>query len=469
MEKETVVSELLTLRGGLSLISKYTDEIKAEEEKRKIITEEKDERIKTKEEILDDKEHDIALARENIEKSKAEVLAARTALDGLNTHEYSDRASNEERARRTIEISRPSADDIYFDPADIDFDLDIDPYILPDFYDDFGEKVKKWIPVAGACYFLFFIFASIAYSIESIFWHIVSILAAAPATIPLVLTVTLPIIRLLIFLINPFVNYIICPLVKLLAVIFHLIIKAFYILTILPIRKLIYKKQYNELLKREIESGPRRMENIKNKYETQLESSRQKLQDAEDYLKEQVEYYENYEFELEEDIKMAKKSLADINNQLDILINKSKTLVAVMDENYSSILSRSDWGSIDFILHYLLTGRADTLKEALQQLDRQTQTDQIVGAIQSAEAAISSHIMSAYSNLGHVISQSFSRIDDRLKYVAVNMNSVGEHISEKIDMQIRAQEMNAALLEKSNTTNETLLHDLRYNQSHWIK
>ena len=48
---------------------------------------------------------------------------------------------------------------------------------------------------------------------------------------------------------------------------------------------------------------------------------------------------------------------------------------------FKSVLDIRDWKYIDLIIFYFESGRADTLKESLQQVDRPVQTDEILKEI----------------------------------------------------------------------------------------
>lgn len=144
-----------------------------------------------------------------------------------------------------------------------------------------------------------------------------------------------------------------------------------------------------------------------------------------------------------------------------------------LQSTFDIVINESDWKNLDLIIHYLTTGRADTIKEALYQVDRQRQTDQIVKAISIATEAMASHIENAYYKLGDGLARCFSRLNSNLQsmtreIVSAEKNSNSE-IARKLDMQISEAKTNSILLAKSNQTTEELLHDLRYNQRFWVK
>ena len=62
-------------------------------------------------------------------------------------------------------------------------------------------------------------------------------------------------------------------------------------------------------------------------------------------------------------------------------MNQVKRYTDALITEFSSVLDPRDWANIDLIIFYYETGRADTLKEALQQVDRQRQNEALIKAI----------------------------------------------------------------------------------------
>lgn len=162
--------------------------------------------------------------------------------------------------------------------------------------------------------------------------------------------------------------------------------------------------------------------------------------------------------------------------KIAFLVNQSKIIKSALSANYGFTLNESDWGNIDLIIHYLETGRADTLKEALALVDRQIQTNQIVSAINAASHSISAHINSALSKFADAMTVSFSKLDSTLQTISAQVAAstetshvIAEKINERLDANISELKVQSALIEKSNTTSERLVEDLKYNQKYWIK
>lgn len=76
-------------------------------------------------------------------------------------------------------------------------------------------------------------------------------------------------------------------------------------------------------------------------------------------------------------------------------------------DSYGKLLDERDWHILDLVIWQLETGRADTIKEALQLADRETQTDRIVSTMRSASDAIAQQIGRGFGNLQAQLSNSF--------------------------------------------------------------
>lgn len=138
-------------------------------------------------------------------------------------------------------------------------------------------------------------------------------------------------------------------------------------------------------------------------------------------------------------------------------------------DQFSDILDISDWENVDILIYYLTTNRADTLKEALQLLDRQKQTEMIVNEIHTANAAICQTLQQGFTALGQVVTSCFSRISDQLTQQhnekMQELQTINNNMKElKIEMGAVATEISwaNALQEKANATSAQLCQDIAY-------
>ena len=164
------------------------------------------------------------------------------------------------------------------------------------------------------------------------------------------------------------------------------------------------------------------------------------------------------------------KKVLEFNNdkQYKIINEKTKLAQSVYNEiknQMYGILSQSDWKHLDIIIYYLNTGRADTIKEALQQLDRHLQTQTIVNEIKSATRNITSEIKAMKVDIKAAINNCASVISRQIRLSSEQTNKIiNEKMSEVIEIQediLTQRELQNALIEKHNQTSQALVDECR--------
>ena len=177
----------------------------------------------------------------------------------------------------------------------------------------------------------------------------------------------------------------------------------------------------------------------------------------------------------------AEAEIQRINDEITALLSASCQISKALSDNYPWF-SESDWENTDLVIYYLQTGRADTIKEALYQVDRQRQTEQIVSVISQATQYLVGTINNNFYSLERLVKSSFQKL-------AFLVENSGRSISRAIEENtaiIREQAENArtigklqeklltetqlsnSLLAKANETSDELLNDLRYQQKYWV-
>lgn len=185
---------------------------------------------------------------------------------------------------------------------------------------------------------------------------------------------------------------------------------------------------------------------------------------------------------------MERKLLEPKLNECYAVVNRSKAIVE-RDRAYRSKLSQDmydrlvaqfktvldirDWQHIDLVIFYFETGRADTLKEALQQVDRRVQTDEIIEAIESAGSSIAATINVTMRELRSDLNKSFNRLSEQLAIQhAEQMTALGninrsiERTNESIAKLQSATENNGKTLENISSAanlNSALIAKIGYD------
>lgn len=134
------------------------------------------------------------------------------------------------------------------------------------------------------------------------------------------------------------------------------------------------------------------------------------------------------------------------------LMQSSKALYDEMTAQYHSLDLR-DWKYTDTLIYYFETGRADSVKEALQHLDRLIQTNEIIGTIkQSAKYICGS------------IERMSNSICARLDVMSRQLSTIGHAQAVQISQTsalLTQQSMQNALIAKMGTSSEQLASDVR--------
>lgn len=133
-----------------------------------------------------------------------------------------------------------------------------------------------------------------------------------------------------------------------------------------------------------------------------------------------------------------------------------------LENQYKDLLDIRDWKHLDLIIFYFETGRADSLKEALQLVDRQVQTDSIVNAVYTACSEICDTIKINTDRLGHLIGQGMITLSNQLVNLSTQMSDLHSYQIKQVNALLETQNALVALQEKSNRNSMQLMEDCRY-------
>lgn len=176
-------------------------------------------------------------------------------------------------------------------------------------------------------------------------------------------------------------------------------------------------------------------------------------------------------------IKKAKETIPICKQKLTEIGEKSQQIIDCAKKTYKLIDYR-DWKNVDLLIFYFETGRADSLKESLQLVDRQRQTNEIVKAIHYASEQISFSIQNSVQKLGTALALSFDRLSNQMqrqhrellenaekqRQSLDNINEGLKGITSKIEqansLQISNDQMQNALLSKIDKSSTSLAEDM---------
>ncbi|MBP3592627.1 MAG: hypothetical protein J6K14_09100 [Clostridia bacterium] len=164
------------------------------------------------------------------------------------------------------------------------------------------------------------------------------------------------------------------------------------------------------------------------------------------YAQESVDHQKLAEFKTSQGkaLDAVKKTLSE---ETDQLFNAAKS---------ETLIDERDWKHLDVIIYVLETGRAETMKEALQQADLFVRHEEIKDAIKTSALAICQTIRQSIDDLSYSIGLRLSELQTEM----ARIGDVQAGISAKFDSMIDAQQLNNALLEKAGVSSEQLAADV---------
>ena len=176
----------------------------------------------------------------------------------------------------------------------------------------------------------------------------------------------------------------------------------------------------------DIATDLKRLEDLLNSHTTTLMSIDFEIQEEKRKLKENSKTNEK-------DLPDIEKAIKEIDTTE--LVIKEKAVYETLKSQYSTMLRPEDWKYIDLILYYFNSGRADTLKEALQLVDRQVQTNQILNSIQEMSNQLGKVLVSGINYLKDSMDVNYQRLSAS---ITENMNAINTNnklLIEQKDLQ----------------------------------
>ena len=153
-------------------------------------------------------------------------------------------------------------------------------------------------------------------------------------------------------------------------------------------------------------------------------------------------------------------------------IDGCNVLNAALEKEFGALLDERDWKHLDLIIFYFETGRADSFKEALQQVDREVQTNRIVGAIENAGTLIARTIHMGMTALRADMVRCFSLLSEQIDSLGrQQLDAIGKLSQQVEGMSVQVKGLSAevgkldfshALAAKASVSSEQLADDLHY-------
>lgn len=122
--------------------------------------------------------------------------------------------------------------------------------------------------------------------------------------------------------------------------------------------------------------------------------------------------------------KEAQKVLDERNAIVNSLVKYCNEYYKALLQEFNPLLDERDWKNLDLVIYELETRRADSVKEALQLVDRELQTERIERTIGEATKAICYTVARGFNELQSTVKICCDRICDRLDDISSQLDNV---------------------------------------------
>ncbi|MDE7453620.1 MAG: hypothetical protein K2N22_04350 [Clostridia bacterium] len=142
-------------------------------------------------------------------------------------------------------------------------------------------------------------------------------------------------------------------------------------------------------------------------------------------------------------------------------INKVELVRLALKKRFDGLLDERDWKNLDLVIFYLETRRADSVKEALLLVDRELQTQRIEKMISMAAQQIDETLRMGFARLQSTLEVCFESISNQLADINTQLQALNRQTFQISSQLLSAQQLNGALLKKSNQSSEIMVSELR--------
>ena len=132
------------------------------------------------------------------------------------------------------------------------------------------------------------------------------------------------------------------------------------------------------------------------------------------------------------------------------IIVENNVILNSLNKQFGNLLDIRDWENLDLVIYYYETGRADSIKEALQLVDNERRNNALIQAIGIATTEICRSIQS----LGRVMIQGFASLSAQIEAQRVQItNAMSEMVTQ--------QTLSNALLAKANVSSKEMVEQMK--------
>ena len=246
--------------------------------------------------------------------------------------------------------------------------------------------------------------------------------------------------------------------------------------------------RYNEKIRNEEEQ----IEAMRNSAEEKAKKEREKLLKRLLLAKKELEEAKTVKIpqlkeQYQADLAEAQRKIAENGKTQAVLAEHANNFYNTLVKEFGKMLDVRDWSCIDLIIYYFETNRAESIREALQLVDRERQTQQIVASMRMAAREINNSITTQTKVLEQALEYGFSQLESSIDSMERSFNQRIASLQSGVESlqsgvtslqssveynaaqtrllasaQISQASLTNALLEKSNSTSEKLMNDVHY-------
>ena len=110
-------------------------------------------------------------------------------------------------------------------------------------------------------------------------------------------------------------------------------------------------------------------------------------------------------------------------------VEAGNLLSEALQQEYGALIHNRDWENLDYIIYMLETGRADSMKEALQLVDSERRTERIIEAVKGASKMICSTLAESARRLGMLFSQCTERLSMQIDGLSRQMDFANQNLT----------------------------------------
>ena len=151
------------------------------------------------------------------------------------------------------------------------------------------------------------------------------------------------------------------------------------------------------------------------------------LKSASAYLNEKAEKRATLDAQNQELVSIKREAEAELENQLKISVPFVKITYNCLLDNYQNYIKECDFGNVDLIIHYIYSGRALDVRDALLQTDAHIRHNELIDVFEREARAIRASVDSGFDRMQDAVNRGFVGLGDQLrKQHEAEMSKLGD-------------------------------------------